>query len=88
MQNTRSDSTADSVQLAGIDKPLSTAVLGTMTFGDNVDEAGAEAMLATALDLGITAIDTANGYARGATEGILGRLLKGRHSDVVLEVGS
>lgn len=52
--------------------------LGTMTFGDTVDEAGADAMIGTALDAGITMLDTANGYAGGETERMLGRLLRER----------
>ncbi|WP_267888461.1 aldo/keto reductase [Streptomyces sp. SBT349] len=50
-------------------------VLGTMTFGDTVDRAGAAAMLDLALDAGVTAVDTANVYAGGATETMLGELL-------------
>ncbi|MCU1632503.1 MAG: aldo/keto reductase [Micrococcaceae bacterium] len=70
--------------LEGLKKPLSVAVLGTMTFGDTVDEAGSAAMLEAALDAGITTIDTANGYAGGASEEILGRLLRNRFDDVLL----
>ena len=70
--------------VAGIDKPLSTLVLGTMTFGDTVDAAGSKAMLDAALEAGITTIDTANGYAGGATEVILADILKGHHDDIVL----
>ncbi|MEF3120153.1 aldo/keto reductase [Kocuria flava] len=72
------------VRLPGIDKPMSTLVLGTMTFGDTVDRDGAAAMLETALAAGVTAVDTANGYAGGATEEMLGELLAGRHEQVVL----
>jgi len=64
-------------------------VLGTMTFGDTVDEAGAEAMLGAALDAGITWIDTANAYVGGETERLLGRQLRsgvlaGRRDELVL----
>ncbi len=41
-------------------------------------------MLDTALDAGITAVDTANAYAGGATEEILGELLPGRRDRIVL----
>ena len=44
---------------------LGPLVLGTMTFGDTVDLEGASAMVAAALEAGITHIDTANGYAGG-----------------------
>ncbi|AKG43922.1 aldo/keto reductase [Streptomyces xiamenensis] len=52
-------------------------VLGTMTFGDTVDAAGAAAMLDLAEEAGITMLDTANVYAGGACEEILGELLAG-----------
>nr|WP_237540647.1 aldo/keto reductase [Streptomyces sp. SID4917] len=64
--------------------PLSRLVLGTMTFGDTVDRAGAAAMVDTALDAGITGIDTANGYAGGESERILADLLPGRRDRIVL----
>ncbi|GAA2051184.1 aldo/keto reductase [Streptomyces cheonanensis] len=53
-------------------------VLGTMTFGDTVDAAGAAAMLDLAEEAGITQLDTANVYAGGACEEMLGTLLAGR----------
>jgi aryl-alcohol dehydrogenase-like predicted oxidoreductase len=59
-------------------------VLGTMTFGDTVDEAAAGLMLDTARDAGVTWIDTANAYVGGTTETMLGRLLAGRRDQVVL----
>ncbi|GAA2203479.1 aldo/keto reductase [Sinomonas flava] len=64
--------------------PLSKLVLGTMTFGDTADEATARVIFDEALDAGITAVDTANGYAGGRTEEILSRLLKGRRDEVLL----
>ncbi|MEV6594640.1 aldo/keto reductase [Streptomyces acidicola] len=64
--------------------PLSRLVLGTMTFGDTVDRAGAAAMLDAALDAGITGVDTANGYAGGESERLLGELLPGRRDRIVL----
>ncbi|MEY9485604.1 aryl-alcohol dehydrogenase-like predicted oxidoreductase [Streptomyces calvus] len=64
--------------------PLSRLVLGTMTFGDTVDRAGAAAMLDTALDAGLTGVDTANGYAGGESERILASLLPGRRDRIVL----
>ncbi|MFD6293097.1 aldo/keto reductase [Streptomyces sp. NPDC060205] len=64
-----------STRVPGVPAPLSRLVLGTMTFGDTVDAADAAAMLDTALEAGVTAVDTANVYAGGATETILGELL-------------
>jgi aryl-alcohol dehydrogenase-like predicted oxidoreductase len=59
-------------------------VLGTMTFGAQVDPAAAAVMLDRCLDAGITAVDTANVYAGGRSEEILGELLAGRRDRVVL----
>jgi len=64
--------------------PLSRLVLGTMTFGDTVDAATAERMVDVALDNGVTAIDTANGYAGGASETILSGILATRRDRVHL----
>ncbi|MGI5424006.1 aldo/keto reductase [Streptomyces sp. CA-179760] len=64
--------------------PLSRLVLGTMTFGDTVDRTTAASMLDAALDAGITGVDTANGYAGGDSERLLGELLPGRRERVVL----
>ena len=70
--------------VAGLDLPISALVLGTMTFGDTVDAAGAAAMVDAALDAGITVIDTANAYVGGVTEEILAPLLAGRRDSVIL----
>ncbi|MFC9132397.1 aldo/keto reductase [Streptomyces sp. NPDC057099] len=64
--------------------PLSRLVLGTMTFGDTVDRSTAASMLDAALDAGITGVDTANGYAGGESERLLGELLPGRRERIVL----
>lgn len=67
------------------DSPLpGRLALGTMTFGDTVDRDTAAQMLDVALDAGITMIDTANGYAGGATETLLADLLEGKRDRVVL----
>ncbi|GAA0527492.1 aldo/keto reductase [Saccharopolyspora thermophila] len=76
--------TSDPLTLPGVPVPMSRLVLGTMTFGDTVDEAGAARILDAALDAGITGVDTANAYAGGATEEILARLLRDRRDRVVL----
>lgn len=64
--------------------PPSRLVLGTMTFGDTADRDTAAELLDIALDAGITAVDTANGYAGGASESLLGELLQGRRDRVHL----
>jgi aryl-alcohol dehydrogenase-like predicted oxidoreductase len=63
---------------------LTSLVLGTMTFGDTVDTDVAAAMIDTALAAGITHIDTANGYAGGASERMLAELLRGRRDRITL----
>ena len=61
---------------------VSELCLGTMTFGDNflniavVDQAGANQMVARCLDAGINFFDTADVYAYGQSETILGQALK------------
>lgn len=63
---------------------LTRPVLGTMAFGDTVDERVAADMVDAALAAGITHIDTANGYAGGESERILSRVLRGRRDEVAL----
>jgi len=63
------------ITLPGISKKVSSLALGTMTFGDTVDEGLAREMVDTAIAAGITMIDTANGYAGGKTEEILADIL-------------
>lgn len=58
--------------------------LGTMSFGGDADEATSAALFAQALDAGINHFDCADVYAGGASETILGELLKGHRDDVVL----
>lgn len=50
-------------------------VLGTMSFGDTVPEATARAIVETAVAAGIAEVDTANTYAGGAGEPMIGRVL-------------
>jgi aryl-alcohol dehydrogenase-like predicted oxidoreductase len=68
---------------------VSVACLGTMTFGwDPQDWGSTEAqslpIVDLALDLGINFFDTADVYARGTSETILGKALHGRRDRVVL----
>jgi len=65
---------------------VSPLCLGTMTFGDQTEEAEALAIVDCALDAGINFIDTANVYSRGGSEEIVGRALarEGKRSRVVL----
>lgn len=72
------------VKLPNSDRAVSRLVLGTMTFGDRVDRAGARDMVAMALDAGVTWFDTANKYTGGASERLLGEALGSRRDEVVL----
>src|SRR3546814_605396 len=65
---------------------VSSLCLGTIMFGawGNTDEGECARMVHTALDSGINFIDTADVYAFGESEEILGRALAGRRDDVVL----
>src|SRR5689334_6743350 len=58
--------------------------LGTMMFGDRTDEAEAGRILAAAREAGVNAIDTADQYAKGASERLIGKLIAGeRHRWIV-----
>ena len=57
---------------------VSEMCLGTMMFGDRCDQAEADRILGTAIDHGVTFIDTAAMYTSGQTESILGQILPGR----------
>jgi len=51
---------------------VSTICLGTMMFGDLTDATAAQRIIASAFDAGINFIDTADVYAKGASEQIVG----------------
>jgi aryl-alcohol dehydrogenase-like predicted oxidoreductase len=72
------------VQLGKSGLKVSELSLGTMTFGRETDEKDSNIILQKYLDAGGNFIDTANGYAEGKSEEILGRALKGKRDDVVL----
>jgi len=50
-------------------------ILGTMTFGDQVEQATAESLLQAFTDAGHDELDTAHTYCDGRTEEMLGRML-------------
>ena len=58
--------------------------LGAMMFGDQTGETEAAAIVAHAREQGVNYIDTADVYTQGASEAMLGRLLKGQRQDWVL----
>src|SRR6478752_1782832 len=61
---------------------VSTLALGTMTFGAEADEAASHAQLDRFAEAGGTLIDTADVYAGGTSEEIIGRWLAARPADV------
>ena len=65
---------------------VSTFCLGTMVLGawGNRDEDECAAIVHTALDAGVNFIDTADMYAFGESEEIVGRALRGRRDSVIL----
>jgi aryl-alcohol dehydrogenase (NADP+) len=63
---------------------VSTYALGTMTFGNETDEAGAHAQLDRYVEAGGNFVDTADVYTAGVSEEIVGRWLAKKSADVVL----
>ncbi|MGX7680193.1 aldo/keto reductase [Jatrophihabitans sp. DSM 45814] len=58
--------------------------LGTMTFGNEADEATSKQIIDRYLAAGGNFVDTADVYSRGASEEIVGRALKSRRDGIVL----
>jgi aryl-alcohol dehydrogenase-like predicted oxidoreductase len=58
--------------------------LGVMNFGDSTDEKSGEAIVDCAREAGVNFVDTADAYAGGKSEQILGKLIKKDRSDWVL----
>jgi aryl-alcohol dehydrogenase-like predicted oxidoreductase len=72
-------------QLGSSDLHVSEISLGSwLTYGGGVRRDQAEACIAKALDVGINFIDTANVYARGGAESLLGEVLANRRRDSYL----
>ncbi|MBE0531262.1 MAG: aldo/keto reductase [Rhodospirillales bacterium] len=69
---------------------VSPICLGAMMFGDQTDEKAAADIVAAASDAGVNFIDTANNYAGGRSERIVGKLIKADRESWVLatKVGS
>jgi aryl-alcohol dehydrogenase-like predicted oxidoreductase len=71
---------------------VSRLAFGAMTFGSDpsmpsiykVDKQTADALIGKSLDAGINFFDTADGYASGQSETMLGELLSKRRQDVVI----
>jgi aryl-alcohol dehydrogenase-like predicted oxidoreductase len=63
---------------------VSTYALGTMTFGNETDEAGSHAQLDRYVEAGGNFVDTADVYTAGVSEEIVGRWLAKKSTEVVL----
>ena len=63
---------------------VSALCLGTMTYGTQVSETDGAAIIGHALSRGINFLDTANSYADGRSEEIVGRAIAGKRHQVVL----
>ena len=63
---------------------ISEIALGTMIFGQQVDEAESTKIIDLAFEKGINSFDTADGYASGRSEEIVGKALKNKRHSVVL----
>ncbi|PPF34624.1 aldo/keto reductase [Pseudoclavibacter sp. AY1H1] len=62
---------AQPLALDGTSVHLTPLVLGTMSFGDTVEASTALEIFESAVESGITGIDTANGYAKSTTETLI-----------------
>jgi aryl-alcohol dehydrogenase-like predicted oxidoreductase len=63
---------------------VSTVGIGCNQIGAKVDAAGTRELVDTALEVGITLFDTADGYGAGRSEELLGQALKGRREQAVI----
>jgi aryl-alcohol dehydrogenase-like predicted oxidoreductase len=63
---------------------VSRLALGAMAFGNEADEATAYAIYSRAREAGINFIDTADVYAEGRSEEILGRFVRGHRDELVI----
>ena len=68
--------------LRGTGAKVSPICLGTMTFGQQVDEAEADRILGVSMDAGVNFIDTADVYVNGVSETITGNILKGKRDQL------
>lgn len=72
------------VAFANTGEQVSEMCLGTMMFGDRCAEAESDRILSTAIDQGVTFIDTAASYCKGETEAILGRIMGARREKLFI----
>ncbi len=63
---------------------VSAICLGTMVYGNQVSETAAINIIGKALNAGVNFLDTADAYAEGRSEEIVGKALKGKRHSIVL----
>jgi aryl-alcohol dehydrogenase-like predicted oxidoreductase len=66
------------------DLRVSRLCLGTMTFGQQTDQAAAQTMVDRSIDAGINFFDTANAYEHGASEVMLGNAVRGKRDKLII----
>jgi aryl-alcohol dehydrogenase-like predicted oxidoreductase len=71
-------------RVEGTDLEFGRVAFGAMTFGGQVDEAEAARMVHTCREAGVTMFDTSNNYAGGASEEILGRIVRPFRDEVLV----
>lgn len=71
-------------RIPGTDLETSPLVLGTMTFGGQVDKSAAARMVQRCREAGVTLFDTANVYTDGDSERILGEVVAPYRSEVLI----
>jgi aryl-alcohol dehydrogenase-like predicted oxidoreductase len=63
---------------------VSAICLGTMTYGEQVEEAESIKLIETAIDGGINFFDTSNAYVQGRSEEVVGKALKKKRDQVII----
>ena len=63
---------------------VSALCFGTMSFGGDADEAESAKMFGACRERGINFFDCANGYSKGRSERILGKLISGHRDELVI----
>jgi aryl-alcohol dehydrogenase-like predicted oxidoreductase len=71
-------------RVVGTDLEFGRVAFGAMTFGGQVDEAEAARMVHTCREAGVTMFDTSNNYEGGASEEILGRIVRPFRNEVLV----
>lgn len=74
----------DHVTVGATGVRVSPLCFGTMSFGGDADEEMSAQLYRRTREAGINFYDTADVYSRGASETILGRLIKGERDDLVI----